>query len=90
MLAGQGVLFFCNRVQIENEKDFIDFYDILNNKKNDNVITIQNKLNELSNLVVSLYKSGIPFEAIAITLDNVLNEINHQNDLKKTKVLKIR
>ena len=53
MLAGQGVLFFCNRVQIENEKDFIDFYDILNNKKNDNVITIQNKLNELSNLVVS-------------------------------------
>lgn len=88
MLAGQGVLFFCNRVQIENEKDFIDFNDILNNKKNDNVTTIKNKLNELSNLVVSLYKSGIPLEAIVITLDNTLNEINTQNDLRQIKVLK--
>ena len=88
MLVGQGTLFFCNRVQIENQKDFIDFNDILNNKENDNVTTIKNKLNELSNLVVSLYKSGVPLEAIVITLDNTLNEINSQNDLGQAKVLK--
>lgn len=88
MLVGQGTLFFCNRVQIENQKKFIDFNDILNNKNNNNVTTIKNKLNELSNLVVSLYKSGVPLEAIVITLDNTLNEINSQNDLEHAKVLK--
>ena len=88
MLVGQGTLFFCNRVQIGNRKDFIDFNDILNNKGNDNITTIKKKLNELSNLVVSLYKSGVPLEAIAITLDNTLNKINFQNDLGQAKVLK--
>lgn len=88
MLVGQGTLFFCNRVQVENEKDFIDFNDILNNKKKDNVTTIKNKLNELSNLVVSLHKNGVPFKAIVITLDNTLNEISSQNDLGQVKVLK--
>lgn len=88
MLTGQGTLFFCNRVEIENEKDFIDFNDIINNKKRDNTTTIKNKLNELSNLVVSLHKSGVPLEAIMFTLDNTLKEINSQNDLSQAKVLK--
>jgi len=33
LLLGQGNQFFCNRVGIENEKDFIDFNDISKNKK---------------------------------------------------------
>lgn len=40
------ISFFCNRVQIENQNDFIDFNDIVNNKEYDNVNTIKNKLNE--------------------------------------------
>lgn len=86
VLVGQGTLFFCNRVQIED--GFIDFKDIINNKKSDYAITTKNKLNELSNLVVSLYKSGVPIEAIVITLNNILNEINSTNDLEQVKVLK--
>lgn len=88
VLVGQGTSFFCTRVQVENKKDFIDFNDIINNKENDNVAIIKNKLNELSNLVISLYKSGVPGEAIVITLDNALNEINSQDDLVQAKVLK--
>jgi len=88
VLVGQGTLFFCNRVQVENEKDFIDFNDIINNKKSDKTTIIKNKLNELSKIVFSLYKIGVPLEAISITLDNTLNEINSQNDLGKEKVLK--
>ena len=88
ILVGQGTLFFCNRVQVENEKDFIDFNDIINNTKSDNVDTIKNKLNELSNLVISLHKSGVPLEAIVIKLDNTLNEINYQNDFEHKKTLK--
>lgn len=87
ILFGQGTLFFCNRVQIENKKDFIDFDDILNNKTNDNLTTIKNKLNELSNFISSLYKSDVPLEAIVNTLDNTLNEINHKNNLGRAKVL---
>ena len=88
ILAGQGTLFFCNRIQIENEKDFIDFNDIINNKISNNVITIKNKLNELSNLIISLYKSDIPLEAIVTTLNNTLNKINSKNDLGQIKTLK--
>ena len=88
ILVGQGTLFFCNRVQIENQKDFIDFNDILNNKTNDNLTTIKNKLNELSNFISSLYKSGVPLEAIINTLDNTLNEMDPKNNPERAKVLK--
>lgn len=89
-LIGQGTLFFCNRVEIKNEKDFIDIIDIINNKKSNNVDTIQNKLNDLSNLIVSLYKNGIPIEAITSTLNNILNEIANQNNLNQEKMLKLK
>ena len=48
ILIGQGTLFFCNRVQIENQKDFIDFNDILNNKTDDSLTTTKNTLNEIN------------------------------------------
>lgn len=35
ILVGQGTLFFCNRVQVENQNDFIDFNDIIKNMQND-------------------------------------------------------
>lgn len=88
MLVGQGTVFFCKRVQVIDSKDFIDFYDIINNKKNKNATTIKNKLNKLFDLVVSLHKSDVPLEAIEITLDNALNEIKSKNDLEKKKILK--
>lgn len=86
ILVGQGTLFFCNRVEIE--KDFIDFNDIINNKESDNAIIIKNKLNELSDFVVSLYENGVPYEAIRSRLEDILNEINSEKDLEKEKVLK--
>jgi len=88
MLAGQGTLFFCNRVQIENEQHFIDFNDIVNNKKNNNASFIKNSLNELSNMVVTLYENGIPLEAIVNTLDNTLTEINVKKETVQSKKLK--
>lgn len=88
VLVGQGTLFFCNRVQIEEEKDFIDFNDIINNKIRSNATVFDSKLNELSNLVVDLFQSGVPIESITNTLDNTLNELKTKNDLNKQKVLK--
>lgn len=90
ILIGQGTLFFCNRVQIENQKDFIDFNDISNNKINNDAAAIKNKLDELSNLAISLYKNGISLETIMLTLNNALNEIDSKNNLSLTKVLKTK
>lgn len=87
-LDGQGTLFFCNRVEVENEKNFIDFNNIMNNKKGDNVCVIKNNLKELSNIIVSLYESGVPIQAIVKTLDNTLDDINFKNDLGGVKTLK--
>ena len=88
VLVGQGTVFFCNRVEIDNEKDFIDYNDIINNKMSENTLLIKNKLNELSDLVVSLYDSGVPLEAIIIALDDTLTKIENQNNLNKVKKLK--
>jgi len=88
VLVGQGTVFFCNRVEIDNEKDFIDFNDIINNKTSENTLLIKKKLNELSNLVVSMYESGVPLEAITIALDDTLTKIEEQNNLNKVKKLK--
>lgn len=85
ILHGQGTIFFCNKVNTRNNNPFMDFYNIINNNKLENVDSIENKLNELSNLIIPLYQDGIPFEAITMTLENTLNEINNKNKIKTLK-----
>lgn len=87
ILNGQGTLFFCNRVEIENEKEFIDFNDIMNNKKSDNVSMIEDNLNKLSNMIISLHQSGVSLYAIETTFKSTLDEIKQKNDAEKMKVL---
>lgn len=87
-LSGQGTIFFCSRVSIEDEKEFIDFNDIINNKKSDNVTTIENSLNELSEHVISLSNNGVPLEAITNTLNSTLSKLHLEKEVSKVKVLK--
>lgn len=87
-LSGQGTIFFCSRVSIEDEKEFIDFNDIINNKKSDNVTTIENSLSELSEHVISLSNNGVPLEAITNTLNSTLSKLHLEKEVSKVKVLK--
>lgn len=134
-LIGQGTLYFCNRVQIEKGEEFIDFNDIINDKKYDGVDKIKNNLDELSkeivllfeesnisldeitnklkdaikaiyieennkvdsdeyklkklyDKVISLYKSGIPFDAIDSTAYNTIEDLKYDYGLEETQVLK--
>lgn len=87
-LSGQGTIFFCSRVSIEDEKEFIDFNDIINNKKSDNVTTIENSLSELSEHVISLSNNGVPLEAITNTLNSTLSKLHSEKEVSKVKVLK--
>lgn len=62
--SGQGTVAYCHRVDISTDKNFIDFNDIVTNKKQDNVDSITDKLNELDSLVSVLLELGTPEDAI--------------------------
>ena len=75
VIEGQGGSFFCDRVEPTSELDFIDFNDIMNNKVGENVEEIENGLDNMSSLVISLYEKGVPIEAIKDTFDKTVKEI---------------
>lgn len=87
MLVGQGTLFFCNRTPINKDLEYIDFNDIIGNKKKDNVDIITRQLEDLSNRVLELYKKGIPLDALIETLDATLTGIKKE-EKNLTKTLK--
>lgn len=79
-LIGQGTLFYCTRVEIENEQEFIDFNDIMNNKERENVHEFKSKLEYLSEIVISTHEYGVPYEAICETLELTLNKIKSKKE----------
>ena len=81
--VGQGISYFFNKAQLEDDKEFLDFNDIINGKKQDNVDQINATLDSLSSMVVTAYESGVPIEAITNTLSNTINEITSKKDGKK-------
>lgn len=89
MFVGQGTSFFCARVALDNDLDYIDFNDIMNNKMLDNVDFIKQKLDNFSNMVLELYEKGIPVDAIVNTFDNTLTRIK-EDEKESTKLLKFK
>ena len=85
-MSGQGTVFFINRVKINDEIQFIDFNDIINNKKQSNVDEITIKLNEIKNKILQLYQNGIPYNAIENCLSNTMNEMKKTEKEKKLEL----
>lgn len=89
-IAGQGTSFYCKKIELDDEKKFIDFIDIINNNKQNNVEYIDDSLNNLSNVLMDLYNNGIPIEAIIKTFNLFVHHIEsverEKNKVKK-KVL---
>ncbi len=75
ILIGQETVFFCNKVAVENEQEFIDFNDIMTGKKQEQVDKINANLESLSNMALTAYESGVPIESITYTLENTINKI---------------
>ena len=61
-----------------NEDDFIDFNDIMNNKKQPNVDSYNIVLSGLSNSIDDIYNSGVPVEAINDLLMNKAKELAYR------------
>lgn len=68
----QGGSFYCNRVEIESDEDFINFTDIITNKKQERVDFINKRLSDLSNLIKELLKEEIPIPAIEETIQKTI------------------
>lgn len=87
MLVGQGTLFFCNRKPLDKDLEYIDFNDIMADKKKDGVDVITEQLKDLSDKILELHKKGIPLDALIETLDTTLTEIKEE-EKNSTKILK--
>lgn len=88
MLIGQGTIFSFNKVSIDDDKEFIDFKDIMTNKKQDNVDQINETLDSISNMVITAYESGVPIDVIVSKFYNTINEIEKKEDKPKSMVKK--
>lgn len=82
VLVGKGAIFFCNRVTILNENEFLDFNDIVNHKKLVEAERIDEKLNLLFESIMKAYENGVPFRSIADTLYNALAKIKENEQSK--------
>ena len=89
-LSGQGTKFYCHRIPLEEINNAIDFMNIVNNKKQDNVEYIERSLESISNMFIELYNNGVPIEAMTEALKRTMKGIekkehiiNEQKTLKK-------
>ena len=91
-LSGQGTKFYCRRIPLEKMENDINFMDIVNNKKQDNVEYIEKSLRKLSNVFIELYNNGVPVEAMMETFNMSMNDIVKQerdkNYIEEEKTLK--
>ena len=82
-IAGQGIYFYCNKVQIDNEDKFIDFDYIITNKKQPNTVYIEQSLNKINNIIIELYNSGMPLDDIGCEVKKIIKDINNKVLKKK-------
>lgn len=74
VMAGQGSLTYCERIDISHDDNvFIDFNDIVNNKKQENVDYIINKFDSMYKIIEELISMGVSSETISTRLSKVLD-----------------
>lgn len=86
-MSGQGTFFFCERTN-EITDDFIDFNDIILNKKQKNTDYYNKRLLQLSSIISYYYEQGVPLQAIEKTIDDTLWQIKDNQDKSSKKILK--
>ena len=83
-ITGQGTMFYCKKVKMEDEPDFIDFMDIITNKEQENTSYIKKNLDYLSNVIRNVYSSGeIPIDAIIDEIEKTISSITRKEKNKE-------
>ena len=83
--AGQGVSFFFRKASLEDDKEFIDFNDIITGKIQDYVKQYRAILKSMSDSIVNGSRMGIPIKAIKKEVDAAVEKIESQEEAKKAK-----
>ena len=90
LLNGDKMVCYAKRVEQLDKEDFINFYDVVSNKKRENLKQLHQYLQSLSEYIVLLHQNGVPTEAIANQVNTTIEVINLeqnetlQNDTEKT------
>lgn len=87
-MSGQGTLFYANTTPVSDIKEFINFDDILNRKVQDNVPSINKKLNEINSLIFEVSNEGVPVWAIEKSVNSAIEDIKFQEKSKKLELKK--
>jgi len=77
-MFGQGTLTYCERVDISPDNLFIDFNDIMENKKQKNVDDINKKLDSMCETIEELIKIGVPSKTILKRVQNVFQNVSDE------------
>lgn len=77
IMSGQGSFTHCSRVDITPDKYFIDFNDIVANKKQEHVDSVTQKLSSISSMIAELLENGVPASAISATVKDAFK--NHKS-----------
>ena len=86
VIKDQKIITLCKRFDSYDDT-FIDFNDIMLNRKQPNTDYITERLQELSNIVVGFYENNIPLRAIKSTLGKTITnlELESQEKLSRKK-----
>lgn len=69
-----NIRYSCHRIEINDENEFIDFDDVLNNKKTPERDKIYLSLKLLSNFIDNMVEANVPIEAINETARTTINK----------------
>lgn len=74
LISGQGTYAYCQRIDISPDKVFIDFNDIVADRKQPHVDGVDETLNTISNLIEQLLNSGVPAAAVYTRINDTINK----------------
>ena len=74
LVSGQGTYAYCQRIGISSDKVFIDFSDIVADKKQPHVDGVDETLSKISKLIEQLLVSGVPVTAIYARINDTIDK----------------
>ncbi len=78
-ISGQGTYSYCERVEISSERFFIDFNDVIANKKQFHVDLVSESLDKISSLIEQLLSSGVPAKAITSRVNDIIGKYTKES-----------
>lgn len=78
LVSGQGTYAYCQRVEVSSDRVFIDFNDIVANKKQTHVEQVTKTLDKISLLIEQLLICDIPVEAISTRIQDTINKFSKE------------